>query len=80
MRYYIADPHFFHAALNTKMDRRGFGNAETMNRYMLEQWNQKVHRNDEVVILGDLSWGKARETNELLDKLHGRLYLIQGES
>lgn len=60
------------------MDRRGFENVETMNRYMLEQWNQKVHKNDEVVILGDLSWGKAGETNELLDKLHGRLYLIQG--
>ena len=33
---------------------------------------------DEVVILGDLSWGKAEETNELLKKLNGKLYLIQG--
>ena len=24
MRYYIADNHFFHRALNTKMDKRGF--------------------------------------------------------
>ena len=78
MRYYIADPHFFHGALNTKMDRRGFESVEAMNEYMLQQWNRKVRKNDEVVILGDLSWGKAEETNELLERLNGRLYLIQG--
>ncbi len=78
MRYYIADPHFFHGALNTKMDRRGFESVEAMNEYMLRQWNRKVRKNDEVVILGDLSWGKAEETNELLERLNGRLYLIQG--
>ena len=69
MRYYIADPHFFHGALNTKMDRRGFESVEAMNEYMLQQWNRKVRKNDEVVILGDLSWGKAEETNELLERL-----------
>lgn len=78
MRYYIADTHFFHGNLNTKMDCRGFENVEAMNQYMLERWNKKVRKNDEVIILGDLSWGKAEETNELLEKLHGRLYLIQG--
>ena len=78
MRYYIADPHFFHGALNTKMDRRGFESVEAMNEHMLQQWNRKVRKNDEVVILGDLSWGKAEETKELLEQLNGRLYLIQG--
>lgn len=78
MRYYIADSHFFHGALNQRMDNRGFKSTEDMNSYMLEKWNNKVRKNDEVVILGDLSWGKAEETNELLEKLHGRLYLIIG--
>jgi len=78
MRYYIADLHFFHGALNTRMDKRGFESVEAMNWYMLDKWNQKVRKNDEVVILGDLSWGKAEETNGLLEELHGRLYLIQG--
>lgn len=49
-----------------------------IKKYMLDRWNQKVRKNDEVVIIGDLSWGKAEETNELLDRLNGRLYLIQG--
>ena len=59
MRYYIADCHFFHESLNYQMDCRGFANAEEMNNYMIEQWNKKVRWNDEVVILGDFSLGKA---------------------
>lgn len=78
MRYYIADCHFFHEALNEKMDKRGFESVRAMNEYMVEKWNQKVRRNDEVVILGDFSWGNAEETNDLLDRLHGKLYMIRG--
>ena len=78
MRYYIADPHFFHESMNEQMDRRGVADVEQMNAYMLRRWNEKVRDNDEVVILGDLSWGKPEETNELLARLKGRLYLIQG--
>lgn len=78
MRYYIADLHFFHANMNTRMDRRGFKNVEEMNGYMIEKWNGKVRKNDDVIIIGDLSWGNAEETNALLKRLNGRLYLIQG--
>lgn len=60
------------------MDYRGFESGEAMNQYMLKKWNSKVRKNDEVVILGDLSWGNAEETNKLLEQLHGRLYLILG--
>lgn len=78
MRYYIADSHFFHGNMNTKMDNRGFSSTEEMNAYMIQQWNTKVRHNDEVIILGDLSWGTATETNRLLEQLHGKLYLVTG--
>lgn len=78
MRYYIADLHFFHAAMNQRMDKRGFNDVEEMNEYMIKKWNGKVRKNDDVVIIGDLSWGNADETNGLLKRLNGRLYLIQG--
>ena len=78
MRYYIADCHFFHGTLNTKMDCRGFEDVDSMNQYMINKWNAKVKSTDEVVIIGDFSWGNAEETNKLLNKLRGRLYLIQG--
>ena len=78
LRYYIADLHFFHAAMNINMDCRGFGSVEEMHEYMIEKWNGKVRHNDDVIIIGDLSWGKAEETNALLKRLNGRLYLISG--
>ncbi len=78
MRYYIADLHFYHGALNDRMDRRGFACMEEMNEYMINKWNQKVRENDDVVILGDLSWGNVEETIALTRRLNGRLYLIQG--
>ena len=78
MRYYIADCHFFHENLIHKMDHRPFESVEEMNAYMLKKWNKKVRKNDEVIILGDLSFGTVQQTNELLDQLNGRLYLIKG--
>ena len=78
MRYYIADCHFFHNSLNFQMDNRGFANAEEMHASMIAQWNKKVRWNDEVIILGDFSLGKAEETNRVLEQLNGFLYLIEG--
>ena len=69
MRYYISDLHFFHESLNTQMDCRGFKDSAQMNAYMIKQWNSRVRPKDEVVILGDFSVGKAKETNEVLSQL-----------
>ena len=78
MRYYISDLHFYHEAINQKMDCRGFATVEEMNEYMIEKWNKKVRKNDEVVILGDFSWGTSKQTNEILERLKGKLFLITG--
>ncbi len=60
------------------MDKRGFADAAAMNRYMISQWNRKVRRGDEVVVLGDFSFGKGAETNWVLNQLKGKIYLIEG--
>lgn len=78
MRYYISDLHFFHKNLLHKMDNRGFNTVEEMNEYMIQQWNSKVRKNDEVVILGDFSFGKATETEEILKRLNGHKMLCKG--
>lgn len=78
MRFYISDCHFFHGKLNDNMDCRGFASEADMNEYMIRQWNKKVRKNDEVVILGDFSVANAEKTNEILNRLNGRLYLISG--
>ena len=78
MRYYIADCHFYHKNLLTEMDSRPFASVEQMNEYMIEKWNKKVHAHDEVVILGDFSLGSGEETNQILCRLKGKLFLIRG--
>lgn len=78
MRYYIADLHFFHDNLNTTMDCRGFSSVETMNMYIVDQWNRKVKPGDEVIILGDVSLGTAEQTSNILRCLNGKLFLIEG--
>ncbi len=78
MRYYISDLHFFHKGMNDQMDCRGFASVEEMNEVMIDHWNRKVRRGDEVVVLGDFSFGSAEETNTLLDRLNGKLFLIYG--
>lgn len=78
MRYYISDCHFFHKAILDRMDKRGFDSVEEMNECMIEQWNSRVRKNDDVIILGDFSWGNAQQTTEILKRLKGRKYLIRG--
>ncbi len=78
MRYYISDLHFYHINLLTKMDCRGFDSVEQMNEYMIERWNSKIKKNDEVIILGDLSFGNGKQTSEIVNRLKGRLFLIRG--
>ncbi len=79
MRYFIADQHFCHDNLNENMDCRGFESGEAMNEYMIRQWNSRVRRNDEVVILGDFCIStKGDEINAILERLNGRKGLIVG--
>ena len=78
MRYYIADQHFFHSSMNVRMDTRGFGSVEEMNEYMIKQWNSRVRRNDEVVIIGDISIGRTDETETIIKRLNGKKYLVPG--
>lgn len=78
MRYYISDLHFFHPEMNERMDCRGFADQESMHAYMIRRWNEKVRPVDEVIVLGDFSMGKGKETNELLEQLNGKVYLIRG--
>lgn len=78
MRYYISDLHLWHRALLTKMDVRGFDSVEQMHDVIIENWNSRVRRNDEVILLGDVSWENWSKTKEILDCLNGKLFLITG--
>lgn len=79
MKLYISDLHFYHDALNDKLDNRGFADGREMNRVMVEKWNAKVKGGDQVIVLGDLFWTKdPAEVNYILKKLNGKICLVEG--
>lgn len=77
MKYYISDMHFFHRNVN-QLDGRGFETMFDMHETMINRWNSRITDDDEVYLLGDFSFGKGIETWELLNRLKGKLILIEG--
>lgn len=77
MKYYISDLHFGHARINDSIDHRGFANAETMDKYMITQWNSRVREDDEVFILGDLTvFTDGEKVNQLLKGCRKKILIV----
>ena len=49
-----------------------------MDETIINNWNNKVHKDDQVFILGDFCWGKEEEWIEYLQQLKGIKTLIRG--
>lgn len=74
---YIADLHLGHTNV-IKIDNRPFADVEEMNQKLIENWNNKVHSDDQVFILGDFCWGKEDERVYFLEQMKGVKTLIKG--
>ena len=74
---YIADLHLGHTNV-IKIDNRPFANVEEMNQKLIENWNNKVHSDDQVFILGDFCCGKEDEWVYFLEQMKGVKTLIKG--
>lgn len=75
--YFIADLHFGHK--NTLgYDNRPWQTIEENDRELINRWNNTVGMDDDVYILGDISWYNASRTIEIFNQLNGNKYLIRG--
>ena len=78
MIYFTSDQHFGHANI-INMCNRPFKDVEHMNATLIDNWNSVVTEEDEVYILGDLSFkGNVSRINIILRQLLGKKYLIRG--
>lgn len=77
MNRFISDLHFGHEKC-LKFDTRPFSNIEEQDKYIIKNWNETVDDNDDVYILGDISWYNAAKTIEIFKQLRGHLHLIKG--
>lgn len=75
--YYLSDLHLSHKNI-INFDNRPYFSVEEMNKSLIDNWNNKVHKNDNVFILGDFCWGKEDEWIEFLNQLKGVKTLVRG--
>ena len=77
--FFTSDTHFFHKNILKfcPTTRRG-ESVEEMTELMVQAWNAKVKPDDVVYHLGDVSFGLAEKTVEVLNRLNGTLHLIEG--
>lgn len=77
MKYFTSDLHFGHNNI-IKYENRPFHSVKDMDEALIQKWNSKVKKGDEVYILGDFGFINGERANEILDRLNGRKYLIKG--
>ena len=69
----ISDTHFFHQNIGTYCNR-----PENWQEMIIQNWNNCVSSGEIVLHLGDFAFGKKHHFVEMVDKLNGKLLLIQG--
>lgn len=75
--FYIADLHFGHKnALS--YDDREFASIEEHDEELINRWNSVVGIEDDVWVLGDISWYSATKTIAIFERLNGTKHLCIG--
>lgn len=77
MNLYISDLHFGHRNV-IGFDHRPFVDVEDMDRVMIQLWNSRVSKDDEVYIVGDLCYRSEKTPDWYLRQLKGHKHLIIG--
>ena len=75
--YFISDLHFGHKNILT-YDNRPFKTIEEHDNALVKNWNNTISNDDEVYILGDISWHNVTKTIEIVKSLNGVKHLIVG--
>lgn len=68
--------HFSHKNI-IRFDSRPFFTLDEMKRALIDNWNSRVEKSDEVYVLGDMFWNNS-EAPEILDELNGKKFLLKG--
>jgi calcineurin-like phosphoesterase family protein len=77
MVFFTSDLHLGHQNI-IRHCSRPFSDVDEMNHTLIDNWNSRVARNDEVWIVGDFSFRSEQDIPSYLEKLKGRKHLIIG--
>jgi len=73
--WFTSDTHFGHARILELGRGRPFGSVAEMDEALIERWNRRVSRQDEVFHLGDFAFA---DHDAYLSRLNGQKRLIRG--
>lgn len=73
---FTSDLHLGHR--NILLSRQQFASIDEHDEFIIRQWNKKVHKNDNVYILGDLSFRAEQPISYYLSRMKGKKHLIVG--
>jgi len=76
--FFTSDPHFNHTNI-IEYSKGPFGSLNEMNKKIIENWNQRVKREDIGIIVGDFMFRSKDFTFEYFnDKLRGNKIFLRG--
>lgn len=75
--WFTADTHFCNDNI-VKFSHRPFRDAAEMNDELIRRWNETVPEDGIVFHLGDFCQGNSSDWNNIMSRLHGKIYLILG--
>jgi len=73
----ISDTHFHHKNI-IQYASRPFKNVLSMNKTLIDNWNDLVSKDDKVFHLGDIGFGNTQEMFKIFKQLRGHKILIRG--
>ena len=75
--FFTSDTHFGHKNI-IRFSNRPYRDENHMNEELIKNWNALIGDDDEVYHLGDVSLTNSSKTEEILYRLNGKIYLING--
>ena len=75
--FFTADTHFGHGNI-IKYCNRPFKNSFEMDEMIIENWNNKIQKHDNVYHLGDFAFREPETILKYIDRLNGNIFLIKG--
>ncbi len=75
--WFISDLHLGHTRM-LSYGKRPFENLQQLDETIIKNWNNKVKKEHDVYILGDVSFYHKDKTKEIIEQLKGKKILILG--
>ena len=72
-----SDTHFSHRA-DFIWKTRGFSSWEEHNEILIQNWNNKISKNDKVIHVGDICFQPNTQIDKILPRLNGKITLVLG--